>query len=161
MLTRFWLWLLQRLGFNPHNLFVYFDGRRWRTADPLVVTRDFMTLPGFDWDEIVSQLRVANAIEQLHHVGNISRAVRKVLSIPEHADGGLTEIQCFDLFGTFRNLMGDVKKNGNLFPMSQTDTESPLLADLPIPTRPGGVYSSTSTDPSAVPPGSQEEPISG
>ncbi len=161
MLTRFRIWLLQLLGFNPRNLFVYFDGKTWRTADPLVATREFMTFPGFDWDEVVAQLEKVPALEQLHHIGNIARVVRKVLSIPEHADGGLTEIQCFDLFGSFRNMMGAVKKNGNLFPTSQTSTESTLLEDLPFPTKPGGVYSSTSTDPSAEKPGSPEEQTSG
>lgn len=162
MLTCLWFWFLTILGFDPRGLFAFFDGRRWRRVDPLEITRAFFTHPKFDWDETPNLLAGGNAFEQAHVLGQIARATREVFGIKEASAGGLTDQECFTLFGRFRQYMGDVKKNGKLFPTSSDSRESESTAweDLPNPTRPGGVYSSTPSEQSAAPPGSPAVPTS-
>lgn len=154
MWTRFSLWLLTRLGRDPRGLFTFFDGRRWRSVDPLAVARAFFTHRNFDWDETPELLRSGVATVQLEAFRVIGEAVREVFAMKPVDQGGLSDLECLDLLTSFRQYLGDVKKNGNLFPTLPDSTESPCSEGLPIPTRPDWVYGSTTIEPLPAPPGS-------
>lgn len=160
MWTRFRFWVLTRLSLDPRGVFRFFDGRRWRTVDPLTAARAFLSHPKFDWDETPQLLAVPRATEQLTTVQVIDAAVREVFQIPAFAAGGLTELECVDLLSKFRLYLGDVKKNGSLFPISLASMESEPLDEIVIPPRPGSVSGSTPIEPLPVQPGSILEPIS-
>lgn len=153
-----WVWLLTLLGRDPRGMFRYWDGRRWRAVDPLETLRKFFTLPGYDWDETPELLRSSTATVQLEGIRAIAQAVRTVFDVPAVDRGGLTETGCLDLLTDFRLFMGDVKKNGSLWPTLPQPTESVPLADLPIPAKPGAGYGSTSIGPSPAPHGSPAVP---
>lgn len=154
MWTRFWLWLLTRLGCDPRGLFLYFDGRRWRSADPLAVARAFFTHPSFDWDETPELLRSGVATVQLEAFRVIGLTVREVFAIEPVDRGGLTDRECLDLLASFRHYLGDVKKNGSLFPILPDSTESAQRDGLPILTKADLDFGSTPTAPSPERPGS-------
>jgi hypothetical protein len=160
MWTRFRLWLLTRLAFDPRGVFRFFDGRRWRTVDPLTTARAFLSHPKFDWDETPQLLVVPRATEQLTTVQVIDAAVREVFQIPPFAAGGLTELECVDLLSKFRQYLGNVKKNGSLFPISPVSMESEPSDEVTIPPRPGSASGSTPIEPLPAQPGSIPEPIS-
>lgn len=160
MWTRFVCWVLTILGQDPRGLFRFYDGRGWRLVDPLVMARGFWTHSTFDWDETPRLLQSGNSSIQLQAFRLIACAVRDVFGVRELSEGGLSEQECLDLLCSFREYLGDVKKNGSLFPTSVESTESPPWDDLPIPTRPGSVFGSTVIEPSPAPPGSPAEPTS-
>ncbi|HEY4262903.1 MAG TPA: hypothetical protein VGM98_22275 [Schlesneria sp.] len=160
MWTRFVCWALTILGRDPRGLFCFHDGRRWRHVDPLVVARGFWTHPSFDWDETPKLLQSGNSSIQLQAFQSIAVAVRDVFSVRELSEGGLSEQECLDLLSSFRQYLGDVKKNGSLFPISVEPTASPPWDDLPIPRRPGSASGSTVIEPSPEPLGSPAEPTS-
>jgi hypothetical protein len=160
MWTRFVCWALTMLGRDPRGLFCFHDGLRWRHADPLVVARGFWTHPSFDWDETPKLLQSGNSSIQLQAFQSIAVAVRDVFCVRELSEGGLSEQECLDLLSSFRQYLGDVKKNGSLFPTSVEPTASVPWDDLPIPTRPGSGNGSVAVEPEAEPPGLPAEPMS-
>jgi hypothetical protein len=160
MWTRFVCWALTVLGRDPRGLFRFHDGCRWHVVDPLEVARAFWTHPTFDWDETPLLLQSGNSSVQLQAFQSIAGAVRDVFRVKDISNGGLSERECLDLLSSFRHYLGDVKKNGSLFPISAEPTASLPWDDLPIPTRPGSASGSTVTEPSPEPPGSPAEPMS-
>lgn len=136
---------------------MFFDGRRWRSADPLAIARAFFTHPSFDWDETPELLRTGVATVQLEAFRVIGVAVRDVFGIRPLDQGGLSDRECLDLLAEFRQYLGDVKKNGNLFQISQASTDPLLQDELPIPTRPDLGSGSTPIEPSPERPGSPAE----
>lgn len=159
MWTRFWQWLLTRLGQDPRGLFVFFDGHRWRVIDPLQAARDLFSHPEFDWDETPKMLMTGQATVELEAFRLIGSAVRTVFGIPTVESGGLTERECLDLLTGFRQYLGDVKKNGSLFQTSSDSTEQHSADGSP--TKPASDSGLTAAEPSCEPPGSLAEPTSG
>ncbi|MFO1040975.1 MAG: hypothetical protein U0941_04270 [Planctomycetaceae bacterium] len=159
MWTRLWIWLLTRLGQDPRGLFVFFDGCRWRAVDPLQVTRDLFSHPQFDWDETPKLLMTGKATVQLEAFRLIGCAVRSAFGIPGVDSGGLTERECLDLLTGFRQYLGDVKKNGSLFPTLSDSTDQPSAEESP--TKPDSDSGSTVVERSCELPGSPAEPTSG
>lgn len=158
MWTRLALWVLMRVGRDPRGLFRFFDGRRWRWADPLAVARALFTHPGFDWDETPQLLLTGRAEMQLQACRIIGVAVRAAFQVQTLDEGGLSERECLDLLTSFRTYLGDVKKNGSLFPIWQESTESPLADDC-VP-KPGSACGSMPTGLSAERPGFPAEAMS-
>lgn len=156
MWTRFWQWLLTRCGLDPRGLFFFHDGRRWRSSDPLDVARKLFTHPEFDWDETPQLLLTGRAVVQLESFRIIGTAVRDALQIPPVEQGGLTDLECLDVLTEFRGYLGDVKKNGSLFPISPDSTDSPSVAGSG--TKPGSDCGSMDIGPCCAPPGSPAEP---
>lgn len=161
MWTRFLQWLMTRMGRDSRGLFLFYDGRRWRTADGLESLRAFFTRDGFDWDETPEQLKIPTATTQVLATKRIADAVRGVFGIKRAAEGGLSEAECLNLFWRFRGYLDDVKKNGSLYPILPDATESNQLEAWEIPARPGSASGSTVPAPSNAPPGLPAEPTGG
>lgn len=154
MLTRFWIWCLTKLGFDPRGLFVFFDGRRWRSVDPLEVARALFTHSTFDWDETPQLLRTGQALTQLEAFRVIGIAVREVFQIRPVSAGGLSDHECLELLSAFRSYLGDVKKNGSLFPISPDSSESlPPVDKTTWPMKPDSGSGLTPNAASLAPPG--------
>ncbi len=153
-------WLLSLFGYNPRGLFQFHDGRRRRKVDPLDVTRRLFDAKDFDWDETPKLLQTGLAPIQLEAFGAIAKAVRAAFDLPTVDRGGLTETECLELLARFRDYLGDVKKNGSLFPISPVSTESQSSEEV-FPTKPGSGFGLTEAAPSTEPPGSPAEAMFG
>lgn len=150
MLTRFSIWFWSLLGYDTTGMYRFWDGRKWRRVDPLAIARAFWLHPKFDWDETPILLQAKNSTTELEGYRLIGLAVREVFDIPEPGKGGLPDSKCLDLLGDFKSYLGNVKKNGSLFPTlpQATEAESDPWDDLPFPTKPGSGYGSIAKEPS-------------
>lgn len=142
---------------DQRGLFRFYDGRRWQNADPLSVARALFTDPEFDWDETPLLLQTGQAVVQLQAVATIARAVRLAFGLTPFADEGLSELECLELLEEFRRYLGDVKKNGSLFPISPDCMELPSA--IGSPTKDASACGSMPAGPLSGPPGSPAEPI--
>jgi len=124
----FWTWLTSRTVEDSRGLFRFFDGRCSRLTDPLQAARRLFTDAEFDWDETPALLQTGQAPVQLEAVACIARAVRSAFDIAPLEAGGLSELECLELLNRFRAYLGDVKKNGSLFPIS-SDSMDPAAGD--------------------------------
>lgn len=150
-------WLWNKYHARGRVLFQFHDGERTRRVDPLEVARRLFADPEFDWDETPRMLMTGHAAMQLETFRIIGNAVRRAFEVPSVEGGGLSEIECLELLTRFRGYLGDVKKNGSLFPISPEPTGSPPVNHFP--TKPGWDFGSTANEPSIVPPGSPAAPI--
>jgi hypothetical protein len=119
--------------------------------DPLEIARRLFNDPNFDWDETPKMLESGVATIQLETFGVIGKAVRSAFIIPAVERGGLTDTECLEMLANFRDFMGDVKKNGSLFPILPESTDSASSAEI-FPMKPGLGFGSTVTEPSSEPP---------
>lgn len=161
MLLRVWYWLLARLGYDTRVIYEYFDGCRVRRIDPLDVLRKLFAETEFDWDDTPKQLETGVISMQLEASAKITKVIRKAFDLPSFDRGGLAEIECVALLNDFRAYMGDLKKNGSLFPTSPVSPESeskPPTEANDFPTRPGAGFGSMPPELCSVPPGSTADP---
>ena len=148
MLMSVWWWVASCFVRDTRDIFRFFDGKQWRGIDPFVAARVLFTHPKFDWDETLLLLTMPRVGPQLETVAVIVSAVQEAFGVRSLADGGLAETECLALLYEFREYMGDVKKNGSLFPISPPATESlPSVASPPsvepLPTSVGSDSGST------------------
>jgi hypothetical protein len=115
--------LLMIVGVDVRGIFRFHDGLRWRWSDPWLATRLFFSHAEFDWDQTPEQLKQPDSGVQLEAIRLIAQAVRDTFQIPSFALGGLSEQECVSLLFEFRRYLGDVKKNGSLWPTSAEPTE--------------------------------------
>ena len=160
MLTRFWFWLHGRFHDDRRGLFSFFDGRRYRSVDALTAARSLFAHPRFDWDETPGLLRSGVASVQLTAFARIGETVREVFAIPPVEAGGLTELGCADLLAAFQDHLGNVKKNGSLFPISPISTAQGCSVEMPMPPPLDLVSGSIGNDPSPANAGSPAGPTS-
>lgn len=123
MLHRWWISFLIWRGVDTRGLFRFHDGARWRCVDPFPVLRALLSAEKFDWDETLKLMETHNLTIQLESFQMIGEAVRSAFKAPE-----LTETECLSLLTQFRGYLGNVKKNGSLFPTLPDSTESKPLA---------------------------------
>ncbi len=119
-------WLIGLIHRRPRNVFRFWDGRRYRSIDPFVAARVLFSHPKFDWDETIVLLTMPRVKPQLETAGVIVSAVREAFGVASFDEGGLTELESIELLYDFRDYIGDVKKNGSLFPTSQPPTDGQL-----------------------------------
>lgn len=117
-LLRNWLWPKSRA------IFRYWDGKRWRSADPLVAARRLITHETFDWETHPALAEAADDFEALQITVD---AVREVFDVPAFESGGLTQAECVELLGDFTEYLHGVKKNTSPSPISSPPTD-PVFA---------------------------------
>ena len=102
---------------SREGVFKFYDGTRWRSADPIRVHRLILDHGGKEWEswvEGVDQLKDPNpkfplteSIREsrqkagLEAVRNVADLSRKVFAVAQVDDGGLTDAECVKLFGDF------------------------------------------------------------
>ena len=138
MMHRIVVWLLQLLGFDPRNVFRYYDGKKYINADPIVLVRRMWSVnlyqydvPGMNegpetpFDSVKARDLIATGDSDKVQKGYsiVSRAARYIFNVKSLEEGGLTEVECDELLDRFENYLGDLKKSINLMPTSVTSTE--------------------------------------
>lgn len=146
--TLWWLWTLQLLGFDPRGIFVFYDGRRMRRVDPLLTYIRLYDEPGFDPDAVILRVKNADGMERLRQLQNIDQHIRNVFQVKPLEEGGLTAVECVDLFADFMDYSLDLKKSGPSGPIWDPRTDSLPLGISPTPVASGS--GSTATDNSSV-----------
>lgn len=113
-----------RRRFFRDGIFWYHDGRNWRPGDYIAIYRELIGSTDFDWESTPLLLKVPDGPTQTKALGDIARAVRKAFKLPAVERYGLSELECLELLGRFQDFSGFIKKNGSLFPISLTATDS-------------------------------------
>jgi hypothetical protein len=96
---------------GERKIYRYFDGKEVVRADPTVVWRNLMEVKG----DLAAHYSVA--FSGLDNKGKpdaiaaIARLSRKIFSLKEFGDGGLTEMECVHLVNHFWAYCDRVKKN--------------------------------------------------
>lgn len=93
------------------DIFTYWNGRRYRKADPFAIYRGLATHPTFDWEADPPMLSVPDIDAVLEASLKIATAIRDVFDIPPVDQGGLTERECADLLKQYCAYQYAVKKN--------------------------------------------------
>lgn len=133
MWQRIWFYLLQLLGCDPRGIFHYWDGRQWRSGDPIVLARGLMSHATFDWDDHPFKIDDPDLLVSSNAVKICADAVRELFGVPKFSDGGLTESELCGLLWSFQNYLAAVKKNGS-------GPQTPLPPTEPQPSFPGEGY---------------------
>jgi hypothetical protein len=107
-------------------IFRYFDGCKMTTGDPLVIQRALLSYADLNLE---ADLKLMDAkLPQLQSEATTARdrvlaAVRSAFQVQPYADGkGLTELECFELLGTFGKFLTELKKNFTSLPTSLKPT---------------------------------------
>jgi len=108
---------------RERKIFTYWDGQRFRRADPLAVVRGLSNDPKFDLETTPA----AADRGDLEAVEITCNAARSVLKIPSLEDGGLTDAECFETLIAFFDFCAALKKNSKMPPTSPEPTELPSL----------------------------------
>jgi hypothetical protein len=126
-LTLFRLWLFNRSRF----IFSYWNGSRIVKGDPMVLWRSLQQHDDYR-EEDFKLMKVPALREEL--IGKIAAVVRSVFNIRLPNDGGLTELECFELLRAFIVYTGFQKKSGDLtqsLPTTSEPTFSPSSTEEP------------------------------
>lgn len=155
MFRSFWIWFLQCLGQDPRGIFSFWDGRRWRHSDPIVIARKLwsVVIDGMPFDSDASRDLIRTNIGTQLQKGYLdtSFAVCEAFDILPLAAGGLTELECAQLLDRFEDYLGDVKKNGNGKPIMSPSSDASQENVLPIINE--SAFGSTSTENDSDSPG--------
>lgn len=120
--------LLGRLFATPREIYEFWDGRRWRRVDPLVVCRALQSHERFNPERHPDLVDEGDEEATVITVG----AVRDVFGLPVY-DGkrGLTESECLSLLADFWHWCGDLKKKRNR-PQTSPEPMEPEHSDESI-----------------------------
>lgn len=135
-----YLWMVS-FGRKERGIFRFWDGRRWRTADPIPTWRALADDPEFLAE---THLTLVDGGD-LESVGIVGRAVRRAFGVPEFNQGGLTERQCVDLLESYYSFIDSLKKKQDTLSTSPSPTVPPSSAESTTP--PAADCFSTSSEP--------------
>lgn len=117
---------------SVRKIYNYFDGERLVRADPLVLYKRFLEIG----TELSIDIKVSNSISKDASKAQIKalEKIRKIFDVKSLEDGGLSQVESFDLLDHFLNYCNNVKKN---YPRTSTlppnlDQTSSSRNDLPI-----------------------------
>lgn len=133
MLRSLLYWLAYRVGLNPRGIFVYYDGRKWRYGDPLVMARSLWSIAGYDSGTVrmgIEEPSVLNpdGVSVVKAYGQLASIVRSAFDLRPVEDGGLTEFECRQLLDRFESYLGELKKNS-----SPMQTGPDAIPEQPLP----------------------------
>jgi len=112
---------------NPYRrLFRFWDGRRYRCVDPMVILRRLGEVDNLDMENDPKRLKSKMESVRLEATREIAAAVRHAFDLPVY-DGrkGLTEEELCSLLGLFTRRMQALKKNTANSLSAAPSTESP------------------------------------
>lgn len=132
-------WGFVQRFFNNRNraLFRYWDGIKWRSADPLVILRGIAEHPQLTTDHL-KLLENPKGIPQdiaIEAFDVVLLATRDVFGIQAWTESqpGLTQAETRDTLSRFMAFVGQLKKSGSPMPISPEPMEpSPSSVDLPV-----------------------------
>lgn len=145
---------------QQREIYHYFDGQKVRNADPMPLFRrmkDVSTDLEIEFKVARSGMKGAD-----EHYQKAVQRIRGIFDVKPLEEGGLTEIECVELFTHFWNYSGGVKKN--LPPPSTpspgtSDDTPPSTGPAPVPASPtppssdsGSTAAAATTGPPAASP---------
>jgi hypothetical protein len=97
------------------RIYRFFDGKRWRSIDPMVPFRTLAQHERFDWEKTPQELAAAQQIGDktlfFQSASNTVDAIRQGFGLKPFDQGGLTEFECVDLLLRFQEWLNVLKKN--------------------------------------------------
>ena len=112
----------RRLNERHRRIYRYWDGRRFRRADPLQIERSLQTNDDFDWS---SDLKAALQSGDSDAVDSVIAAARRAFSFPPFDRGGPTGAEAIQEVIRFTTYLSTLKKNINGSQITSEPTESP------------------------------------
>lgn len=122
VLLRLWFFVLRLFGQDPRGIFWIWDGRGWKGIDPLVAARSLLNDPEFDWEATPVLTNDEDPKTVADALRICAEAARRAFGLRDITAGGLTEAECCRVLFSFRDYLGDVKKNGSGPPTSPEPT---------------------------------------
>ncbi len=115
-------WIIRWVFNRNRRIYRYWDGRRRRAADPMVVYQRLLSCDDFDI-ETTPQLAEAGDLEAAETTAD---AVRHAFDLPAfNGWEGLTILECMDLLGVYLGYLLALKKNIRHSPTTLSSTGSP------------------------------------
>lgn len=137
-------WNFWRKAEPERAIFSFFDGKKTRKADPMVVYRALVDDPVFNIEVDSSLVLEANDLEAS---ARMSAVIRKAFGIAAFDDGGLTEGECDSLFYAFMDWLTEKKNSGSQPLTPPTCSESSLQPEhSATPTNPASGCGSIATE---------------
>lgn len=135
-----WLVLLIK-SLNPftpqakRNIFRYWDGKKWKFADPMVLVRELYEHPKFNFDKHWVGVVQGNPVD----IGITAECVRDVFHVDKLDDNGngMNESECVFLLSSFCEFNEELKKNISQPPTLPSSTEPMPDRQQPLPTTNG------------------------
>lgn len=117
-----WRWLRK----YREGIFRFFDGTRWRCADPIAVFRSLQNHPEFDLATTPQMASVDNLEVKFDAIRKCADAVRVAFGVQllDDTGAGLTEEECCALLVRFSEYLGGLKKSTSTQPTSPPSTAS-------------------------------------
>ena len=117
-----WKWLRR----YREGIFRYFDGTRWRCADPIAVFRSLQSHPEFDLATTPKMAGVDDPKIKFDAIRKCADAVRVAFGVQPLDDtgAGLTEEECCALLVRFSQFAEGLKKSTSTQPTSPPSTAS-------------------------------------
>ena len=101
---------------SKRDIFRYWDGERWRGADPVLVVRKLSSHPLFSLEKHPVDLQSNQLATQNEAIAVTVGAMRDVFGVKpwdDVTDKGLTERETLALFHNLLSYLEGVKKNGS------------------------------------------------
>ncbi len=135
--------LFRRWLFNRGRLiFRYWDGRRSRIGDPMILYRNLLAHEDFRSEDL-ALIQVKDLFPKM--VEKLSRVYRDVFSVKQAVDGGLTDVEAVQNLTQFIAFAGLQKKSTEPTPTSPPSTDMPVSQDSQPETNISADSDSTST----------------
>lgn len=131
------------------EIFRYWDGCRWRGADPLLVFRQMIGHPRFDLEKHSEWLRIEDVKIQMEAVEITVDAMRSIFGLQpwnEETGRGVTDREVLGILSDFIIYTANLKKNGSGQQTWQGATEPPSLGVYSQTTNASSDSGSTSTE---------------
>lgn len=119
--------LVRRVWFSRSRMiFKYWDGRRTRLADPMVIYRELMANDEFKMDDL-KMITVKDLFPKI--VGRLAKVSRDVFKLKTVEEGGLTDMEAVQNLRAFIEYSGLQKKSTESPPTSPQCTEQTVSQD--------------------------------
>lgn len=106
----------KKIMIDKKEIFVFHDGYKERTVDPLVALRRLHTVPNFNL-EYDQKLIVANKPPDCYEaLGRLVQAARKAFNLPEYDEvkkEGVLEAKCLEIMTEYAAWMAKKNESGN------------------------------------------------
>lgn len=131
MFRKIWNWFRKEesipvggVMYRPKDrmIFGYYDGEKEVLADPMILYKRIMDI-GTELSVEMKVMRSKSKGARAAHDSAVAK-LRKVFDVKSLEDGGLTEVECLELFDVFINYCDLVKKNSSPTPTSATETSA-------------------------------------
>lgn len=123
-------WLRRRFEDRRKAVFSYWDGKRVRRIDPMVVIRRLRAHPEFDWSRTPKQIDSRDEVTRLEGFDLTADAVSQAFEV-QRFDGtsGQTETELVSLLIEFNAWLTDCKKKASSSPIFAQPTEAESSVD--------------------------------